>query len=421
MPVKAAVPASAEAVRHPPERNRAMQPRILPALLATAIGLALASPRAHADDPKPLSFEWNLRARAEHVDDAAFARDADAVTARLRAGLRAKFATHWSALLEAEAIGALDDDYNSGANGRTQYPAVIDPTGVELNQLWLARQTDTLLVRLGRQRLALDNQRWLGASGWRQNEQTFDALAVEWKPAAKWTLRYDGLAKVHRVNGDDARDPLARERDLSSHFLNATRATPRQQWTGYTYLHEDRDVHAASTLTYGLRWHGDTANAERRWGATLEAARQFDYAENPLDFAHSYWLVEPTLGLDKTTLRAGWEHLGGNGAHALQTPLATLHAFDGWADRFLATPNNGLEDRYLGAAGKAGKFAWNVSWHDFRADTSAGRYGREWNASLSRPLRKGVDAMLKFADFSGAGPVRDVTKVWLQVEWTGAH
>jgi hypothetical protein len=397
-----------------------MSPRLAPSLLAAALAAALPVATAAAADVDPLAFEWNLRARWEHVDDAAFADNADAATVRLRAGLRANFSPRWSGLLEAEAIGALADDYNSGANGRTQYPAVIDPTGVELNQLWLARQGEQWLVRLGRQRLAYDNQRWLGAVGWRQNEQTFDALALEWKPTKAWTLRYDGLAKVHRVSGDDARDPLARERDLSSHFLNATRAGARQQWTGYAYLHEDRDVAAASTATYGLRWHGDTADAARRWGATLEAARQVDHADNPRDFAHSYWLVEPTLGLGTTTLRAGWEHLGGDGTHALQTPLATLHAFNGWADKFLATPANGLEDRYLGAAGKARKLGWNVAWHDYRADTGGGRYGTEWNASLALPIRKGLDAMLKFADFRGDA-LRDARKVWLQVEWSGVH
>jgi hypothetical protein len=391
----------------------------VPLLLATAVTAALSAGTAFGADADRFAFEWNLRARWEHVDDAAFAHDADAATARLRAGLRATFGAHWSGLLEAEAIGALVDDYNSGANGRTTYPAVIDPQGVELNELWLARTGGHWLVRAGRQRLALDNQRWLGASGWRQNEQTFDALALEWKPTPKWTLRYDGLAKVHRVNGDEARDRLAQERSLSSHFFNAMHAGPRQQWTGYAYLHEDHDVAAASTATYGLRWHGDTANAARRWGATIEGARQFDYAENPLSFAHSYWLVEPTLGLGATTLRAGWEHLGGNGTHALQTPLATLHAFDGWADKFLVTPNNGLEDCYLGAAGKVRKVTWTVAWHDLRTDTHGSRYGTEWDASLARPIGKGVDAMLKFAGFNSGDPGRDATKVWVQVEWSG--
>ena len=34
----------------------------------------------------------------------------------------------------------------------------------------------------------------------------------------------------------------------------------------------------------------------------------------------------------------------------LQTPLATLHAFNGWADMFLTTPANGLQDLYFRAS-----------------------------------------------------------------------
>ncbi|MGH8029476.1 MAG: alginate export family protein, partial [Arenimonas sp.] len=326
---------------------RAQSLRPLAALIAAALSLP-----AFAAGPVPWQWDWNLRARMEHVDDDAFSDAADAGTLRLRAGLRANFRARWSALGEIEAIGAFADDYNSGANGRAGRPAVIDPTGIELNQLWVARKGEHSLLRVGRQRLNLDNQRWLGASGWRQNEQTFDAIAWEWTLAPQWTLRYDGLARVHRVSGDDAIDPRARERELASDFINLGWAGARQQWTGYAYVHDDRDVATASTATYGLRWHGDTANAARRWGVTAEFARQVDHAANPQQFAHMYWLVEPSLALGPTLLRAGWEHLGGDGTHALQTPLATLHAFNGWADKFTTTPSGGLEDRYLSAGRK---------------------------------------------------------------------
>ena len=86
--------------------------------------------------------------------------------------------------------------------------------------------------------------------------------------------------------------------------------------------------------------------SKTKFGWTLEAAHQRDHANNPLHFSHAYWLLEPALTVRDITARAGWEHLGGNGRHALQTPLATLHAFNGWADKFLVTPVNGLEDRY---------------------------------------------------------------------------
>ena len=77
------------------------------------------------------SVEWDARLRYEHVDDEAFAADADAATLRLRAGLRFAGRAGWNGLLEGEAI-ATAGDFNSGANGRGQLPQVVDPRGIEL-------------------------------------------------------------------------------------------------------------------------------------------------------------------------------------------------------------------------------------------------------------------------------------------------
>jgi hypothetical protein len=180
-------------------------------------------------------------------------------------------------------------------------------------------------------------------------------------------------------------------------------------------------VASASSETYGLRWSGKAMHDGNGPGWTLEAARQVDYANNPLHFAHSYWLLEPTWTLQGITARLGWEHLGGNGQHALQTPLATLHAFNGWDDQFNVTPPGGLEDRYVGAGGnlsRAGKLGWVVAYHDYRADRG-GHYGSEWNASLSFPLATGLGGMLKVADYRADGLGRDSARLWLQVEWHG--
>ena len=154
-------------------------------------------------------------------------------------------------------------------------------------------------------------------------------------------------------------------------------------------------------------------------------ARQRDHADNPLRFSHAYWLLEPAIKLHGITARAGWEHLGGNGVHALQTPLATLHAFNGWADKFLQTPASGLEDRYLGLGGNVGReragsrASWQLAWHDFRAERGSLRYGSEWNASLTVPLAKGLGATIKFADYRAAGFGRDTRKAWLQLDYKG--
>ena len=379
-----------------------------------------------AATPATTVLEWDLRVRYEGVQDDALARPAAAATARLRLGLRIAPVAGWSGLLEGEAIAG-NQRYNSGANGRVAYPAVIDPRGVELNQAWLGWKGARAAATLGRQRLLIDNQRWIGNVGWRQNEQTFDALALDVMPRKDLALRYAFLDRVHRVNGDDALDPRNRERALSSHLLNAAWRHDKQQLTGYAYLHEDRDLATSSSATWGLRWAGSRPLHAATLGWTLEAARQRDHANNPQRFSHAYWLLEPSLALRGITARAGWEHLDGTGTHALQTPLATLHAFNGWADKFLVTPPAGLEDRYLAIGGSVGReragtrAAWQLAWHDYRADHGVAHYGREWNASFSVPLAKGLGAMLKVADYRADGYARDTRKVWLQVEYKGSR
>ena len=381
-----------------------------------------SSPASGPASGPAVTLEWNARLRHESVSDDAFARDADATTLRLRLGLRARLGAGWSALLEGEGVAALDDGYDSGANGRSGFPVIADPAGAELNQAWIGWRNDQASATFGRQRVLLGNQRWVGNVGWRQNEQTFDAAALQWKPSDAVTARYLWLDRVHRFNGDRAINVLARERDLDSHLLDVAWVRGAQQWGGYAYAHEDRDVPAASTLTTGVRGSGKRVHDGNGWAWRVEAARQREYGNNPLGFTHDYWLLEPALTRHGVTWRAGWEHLGGDGSHALQTPLATLHAFNGWADKFVVTPAGGLEDRYLAVGGKfghgarAGKFSWAAAWHDYRADTG-GRYGSEWNASIGFPVRGPVTGLVKLADYRSDGFARDTTKLWLQLEW----
>jgi len=391
-------------------------------LAAACLFVLACAPAWSADTPAPLQLEWDARARHEQVDNDAFARDARADTLRLRLGLRAQFGAGFSGYLEGAGVAAAGDHYNSGANGQTAYPAITDPKGGELDQAWLAWQGGHGVgVTAGRQRLLFDNQRWVGNVGWRQHEQTFDALALQWVPSADWTLRYAWLGRVHRVAGRDALSPSARERRLDTHLLNAAFRHGLQQWSGYAYLHEDRDVASASSATWGARWTGKPAADGPGW--TLEVARQVDYGNNPDHFAHGYWLAEPAWTLRGITGRLGWEHLGGNGRHALQTPLATLHAFNGWDDQFTVTPAGGLEDRYAavnGAFGPQARFGWSLAWHDFHAGHGS-RYGSEWDGSLGYAVSPALNGTLKLASYRADGFGRDDMKLWLQVEWKGVR
>lgn len=399
----------------------------LRAWLATGAWLGVAaavSAQSVAPPDSGVQLEWNARLRHEQVDDAAYAPHAYADTLRLRLGLRSQIGGGWSYFIEGAGTASAGNHYNSGANGQVQYPSIGDPRGAELNQAWLAWQGESAGAQLGRQEVALDNQRWVGTVSWRQFEQTFDAVALRWKPGAGWLLQYDWLDRVNRVAGPDAIHPLARHRDLNTHLLHAVWSHGPQQLTGYAYLHKDKDVATASTATYGIRWTGKAPDGGG-FGWSVEGARQFNYANNPLSFAHDYWLVEPSWTQWGITGKLGWEYLGGDGRTALQTPLASLHAFNGWADQFTVTPSSGLQDYYMtlnGLLGKAGlgrRFAWTVTYHEFRADRGSARYGSEWDASLGYALMPGLNALLKAADYRADRFGQDDTKLWLQLEWVG--
>jgi len=386
-----------------------------------ALALACALPAAAgAEERTPQSGPMlELRYRYEGVDDDAFVRRADASTLRLRLGYRWLFAPHWQAYADGEHVQALfGEHYNSSANGKVDYPVVVDPESDEINQAWIGYADDASAATLGRQRVQLDNQRFFGNSGWRQNEQTFDAFALRHAfGSSAPTVRYTYLDRVLRVNGHENPNPLLREWDLRGHLLNVGGKLPLGVLTGYGYWVENRDIATLSTRTLGLRWTGTHPVDAATLGWSIEYARQADWANNPTASRADYRLVEPTFTWHGITWKVGWEVLGGDGRYGFATPYATLHAFNGWADRFLTTPKDGLEDRYVSANGKLGRAAWTVAWHTFRADRGGARYGNELDASLGCALTPRLDALLKFAGYRSDGFASDERKLWASLEY----
>jgi hypothetical protein len=384
-------------------------------LLAPALAAAQVAPDAPRTGPM-----LDLRYRTEVVDDAAFARDAVADTLRLRLGFRWVLAPGWQLYADGEHVEPLfGEHYNSTANGRTQYPVVADPGSTEINQAWIGYAGPTLGATLGRQRLLLDNQRFFGNSGWRQNEQTFDAFTSRYAFGGGGpTVRYAFLDRVLRVNGHDNPDPLLRAWDLRGHLLNIAQAVPAGQLTGYGYWVANEDIATLSTRTLGARWTGRQAFEPLAVGWAVELAQQSDWSNNPVHQAARYRLVEPMLEWKGVVFKAGWEVLGGDGRYGFQTPYATLHAFNGWADRFTTTPKDGLDDRYLGASGSFGHgFSWAGTWHDFRADRGGRAYGSELDASLGYAFDAHWNALVKLADYRSDGFASDERKLWASIEY----
>jgi hypothetical protein len=395
-------------------------------LKLSLLPLALAAAAVHAEDSASLTdaltggkLTLDSRMRYEGVSDDAVARDANALTWRNRVGYKTAPWHGFSVYVEAEDVRALEEDYNSTANGRTQYATVADPEGSEWNQAYVGWDSGKgTQFAAGRQRINLDNQRFIGAVGWRQNEQTFDAFTATHTFANKTTLRYAYLQDVHRVFGNEHPNPLSAEYDLDGQLLNLAHPFALGTLSAYGYLIDNQDLPLTSTRTFGARFAGAKAMAEP-WKLVyaLEYARQSDWRGGAANIDADYSLLEIGASRGAYTGKIAQETLGGDGHYAFQTPFATLHAFNGWADKFLVTPVNGLVDRYVQFNGPIGKLQWIARYHSFDADHGSASYGSEWNASLAWPINARLSALAKFARYDADSFARDTDKLWLSVEY----
>ena len=391
--------------------------------LTFTLAALLGGTAAHAETQAVTPYA-DIRYRIELVDQDGLAEQATASTVRIRGGVKTAEWNGLSAVVEGEALAVLGGaSYNDTVNGKTAYPVVADPPGVLLNQAWLRwHPVAELEATAGRQAINLDNQRWIGSVGWRQNDQTLDAVRVTARPAKGASLDYFHGWRVNRVFGPDSPQGIWRGADI--HGVRAAYAIRNVgTLSAYGFWLDIPSSPASSSRTLGVRLAGELpvgGKASLLYAA--EYARQHDHGANPRSFGLDYWLIEPGVRLGAVTLKAGYERLEGNGSVGLQTPLATLHAFNGWADKFLTTPANGLRDVYLDAGYKVpGKgplagLALRAVWHDFRSTTGGIAYGREWNALASYPLGQRFTLTAKLARYDARAFATDTTKLWFQVE-----
>jgi len=388
--------------------------------------LALATAPSGADDGNFASAvtggktHLSLRYRYEFVNQDSFEENADASTLRLRLNYETGAWNAWTGFIEFDYVfEVLLDNFNSTSGtsspDRDQYPVVADPDGEDLNQLYFQYSPgDNWRARFGRQRILLDDQRFVGGVGWRQNEQTYDGLSVNYAGPGKASIFYSYVGNVNRIFSDEV---SAGDHRQDTHLLNAAfMLSDAWKLVGYAYVIDNEDAPAFSTSTYGLRVSGDIGAGDGKVGVLAEFASQSDNADNPASFDADYFRVQATWSMDALTLGAGIESLGSDNGQGFRTPLATLHAFNGWADQFLATPAGGLDDVYVKLGFKPGKWNLQFVYHDFSADTGGSSYGSEFDFSAGRKLGEKYGLLLKLAAFEADdAPFVDTTKGWLML------
>jgi hypothetical protein len=430
-----------------------MQKRLIVLAIASALPASLVTSSVWAADAAATGvFSGNLQYRYEKVTNAAAAaNEATANTLRARMGYTTATYSGFGMMVEGEAVANLGNDtYDSKASGQTANgrAVIADPEAAEVNQAFLSYSglADTN-VKWGRQRLILDNARFVGNVGWRQNEQTFDALTIvnTSLPGTKITLgRINNVNRIFSDSSAAKTGPFAGNHKMHSNILNASyKGLGFAEVVGYVYQLK-YDVASGATAnsadTMGLRLNGSSAMGENKLLYTVEFATQKDGGNNPKKYSASYTLLEGGIDITSAVFKVGYEVLGSDASatvkatgaattQSFSTPLATLHAFNGWADMYLTTPTQGLKDMYVSAGTKLAGVSLGLVLHDYKAaQTTAAltssSLGSETNLVATKAIDKNLTLGLKYADYKAKGTVAttftgnvNTKKTWLWGEF----
>jgi hypothetical protein len=426
-------------------------------LCAAASSLIFSAQNAHAAQTLTeglvagSSIKVNIRTRYENVSWDGY-EDSDALTIRSRLSYQSGGWNGFAFTAEMDNVTEADHkvDYATWANdpinaGPVKHALISDPEGTDLNQAFVSYTTFNNTIKYGRQRIILDNARFIGNVGWRQNEQTYDGISFTNK-----SIRYTNIYAAHIYNVDRIfghATPVQGDYKQDTNLFNVSyTGFEAGKLTGYAYLIDNindatlvgtgakaNPAAAISSNTYGVRW-ASTANPSFMY--TLEYAQQKGAASNPLDYTAAYSLVEASTTLGRFVPAVGYEVLGSDkGTKGFATPFATLHIFNGWADRFLATPKEGLKDVYASLTTTVMGAQLIAAYHKYDADQKSLAvgpafgtiidFGSEWDLSASRKFGP-VAYTVKYAKFDNGNWVQkvganalvsDTSKFWLQADW----
>jgi len=366
------------------------------------------------------AFVVDVRARYEQVEQAD-AETANAVTLRTRLGYLSRLWKGFNLYFEAENVASpFPNAYNQSQlnEGGSDKAIVTDPTGTNVSQAWVNYTWRKTSARVGRQRLTLDNGRFVGDYAWRQHLQTLDGIVIRDESLEDFTFTYGYIVRVNRVFGPRHVQGVYQS---DSHLLHgAWKGMPAGTLSAYAYLLDFEGAAAGnSSATYGLAYDGEAVAFERvTLGWRAEYAMQTDYGRNPIAYDTTYMFLEGRATLAGVTVGAGYEVLGAENGFALRTPIGSLHDFNGWADSFTTIPATGLRDTWFSASGTLPwwQLSLHGAYHSFDGDDGTA-LGTELDLAVVCPITESFSAGVKYASFSSESFMRpDVRKIWVQCE-----
>ncbi len=400
-------------VQNPPAENDAS------GFTLERLGIVSADAHQSLRDTK---FFINGRLRYEHAEIDGL-DSADALTLRNRFGIETGKLGGFSFLAEGENTVQLAGTYAAFPGFNDGRSVIADPDNIQLNRLQVQFADEAFgSITVGRQAINLNDQRFVGAVAWRQNDQTFDAAAITIDAIDHLTFHYAYINQVNRIFGTDTPARALGEYDSDSHLINAsTDMIPGVDLTAFAYLLDFGNAPAASTNTYGIDYRSSSPVelGATKLGYLLSTAYQTDAANNQKNYEAWYFRAEANADFGPVKAGLGGELLGsdkGNGS--FQMPLGTNHKFNGYADAFLITPASGLRD-YYASIGATDPLNMNhtVIFHYFQNDQTGDHIGNEINYVVSKKINDHLSVTTMVAYLDGSSAQSDIFRGSIQLDY----
>lgn len=402
--------------------------------------------------------------------------DAHALTLRSLIGWQTAPFHNFSIGAQLIDVSKLNDNYNDSTqqNGlfnpaanqlnKVAYAKVVDPDYTGVNQLYIDwTGIKNTKFRLGRQQVNLDNVRFIGDIGFRQVMQVFDGVSMLNKSVPDtevYLAHFEAVRQINTKLRTEGALELAniRYRISGTEFLvgygylsNIEDLGLGNAWFGGNALNNNGkpNINAdQSNKTFGLRLDGIHAfNPNFRALYTAEYAKQTDYSGGDSRINADYYKIGGGLGFDNLNVRIDQELLGTNDSkYAFQTPFGTNHLFQGWVDKFLATPKEGIRDTFVTATYRYDDFLFFADYHVFNSDDdfytvgsgtakTGSKYGTEWNVAATYNYNKNIMAKIEYGKYTegdhyaalpstldttagNGGRIRNTDKLWLTAMYT---
>lgn len=393
-----------------------------PYLLYALLVLPSLNTWAEADH----NFDIGARARYSTVDESD--REGRAASLLLRFSWQADWLDSLSSTLEYDLVETwLQDKHSDGLRFNGE-PRIPDAPGDEINQAFLRWLMEQWEFSVGRQRIELANQRFIGSVAFWQNDQSYDALRVQYNFLSMSTGQYIYIDNTNRFWGEDAGSRLEngdiRPAELLGDHAHNTHLAHLEfkEWDysellAWYYSMENETANAQSndTLGLGYRFNYKMDNYKYKFEADIARQKRQSGGQN---HSNPYYRIAAGIGRGSAEISFNQEMLDSNqDGIAFITPLGSINDFQGWADVFFLTPPTGMLDTHLKIDWRFNPFRLDLRFHDYRATVNNQKYGTAVDVDFIWKPKKAHLALLRISDFQSKGDAFE-NESGASVSWT---